>query len=446
MTPAKRFEHLNRQWRDRVRAFPVEEGGWRFNRCRGPAEPSQGWKLHVSATILNAHEVFDHVQPLLEGRSVLFKVHSDLNQLYWFNSGVQAFAQVGKFLTVYPRSEQEAVELARKLHAATRGLAGPVVPFDQQYRKGSLVYYRYGAFGPSGLSRESRRLGPGRIFDQAGRPHLDQRAPGHAVPAWLNDPFLGRRRAPAQTPPFGPICRDFLVYGGLSQRGKGGVYEALDLRMAPARRCILKEGRRWGEVDWSGTDGRSRLAHEGRVLRQLQAAGLPVPRVLDEFVQEGNRYLVLERLPGRPLLWGRRNQRRLRLVGWRCAERVRDQVGAALDTLHRLGWVWRDCCPTNLLAHGSKLWLIDFEGACRLEEINVIPWATQGFTPPGEPQMFCRRPGTLEDDYALGVTCFLLATGRLPPEKRAAREGLLRRHGCPRGLRLRLAELLDYRS
>jgi len=60
--------------------------------------------------------------------------------------------------------------------------------------------------------------------------------------------------------------------------------------------------------------------------------------------------------------------------------------------------------------------------------------------------MFCRRPGTLEDDYALGVTCFLLATGRLPPEKRAAREGLLRRHGCPRGLRLRLAELLDYRS
>src|SRR2546423_5546012 len=106
-----------------------------------------------------------------------------------------------------------------------------------------------------------------------------------AVPAWLEDPFQNVR--PKSARPRGPIGLQLLAYKVRTQRGKGGVYEALDLSVSPARRVILKEGRRHGETDANGEDGYARIKQEGRVLRSLHKAGLPVPRIFREFVQDG---------------------------------------------------------------------------------------------------------------------------------------------------------------
>ena len=38
------------------------------------------------------------------------------------------------------------------------------------------------------------------------------------------------------------------------QRGKGGVYQALDLNVNPPRLCLIKEGRKHGELTWDGRD------------------------------------------------------------------------------------------------------------------------------------------------------------------------------------------------
>jgi len=283
----------SRQWLVQIRHLPLSDGNWSYSRALREEDPAQGWKLHLSATILSAAEVFARAEPILRKSDVVFKVPSRLEFLKSLNSGLAEFSQVGKFLTVYPRSTQEALHLADELHRATRGLAGPRIPFDARYREKSLVYYRYGAF------RRSMDGSPGLIHPPGGRPYRDKRSPGLlAVPRWVEDPFPKSRTAKPRK--HGLLLRNLLVFRAKAQRGKGGVYEALDLSDLPVRRVILKEGRRHGETNWDGRDGYALVQHEARVLRQLRTAGLPVPKILREFTHNGNRYLVLERIVGRP--------------------------------------------------------------------------------------------------------------------------------------------------
>ncbi|HKP04087.1 MAG TPA: lipopolysaccharide kinase InaA family protein [Chthoniobacterales bacterium] len=356
-----------------------------------------------------------------------------LELLRSLNSGLGDFSQIGKFLTVYPRSIDEALKLARELHGATRGLPGPPIPFDARYRKGSLVYYRYGAF--------RRPVGAlaGYILDPKGKRHRDKRAPGRAVPRWIQDPF--QKTPPKSSAWRGLISRQLLVFRAKAQRGKGGVYEALDLSVWPVREVIIKEGRRHGETNWDGRDGYALVEHEARVLRKLRKAGLPVPGILREFTKNGNRYLVLEKIIGRPLLANRRlhppRPSSLR------AGRVLEQLEPILSRMHATGWTWRDCKPSHILVHRGSVRLIDFEGACRIDQTESLPWGSPDYVPPRCRGKFSRPAGTLEDDYALGVIGFQFLSGEFPPSGGRARSAIYRRTNCPKPLRERIERLLN---
>ena len=427
---------LRRRWRTQVRTLVLRDRAWCYSRRVRPGDPAQGWKLHVSATLLSANEVFSRVHPILISYDALFKVPAQLEMLAQLNAGVSQFSQVGKFLTIYPCSVAEATKLARELHLATRGLEGPKIPFDARYQKNSLVYYRYGAFR---ISRKGQAT-VGTVFDQAGNAHPDRRASGHAVPRWLNDSFERPRERPKQTRRTGLIGADYLPFKVITQRGKGGVYEAIDLSVSPARLVIIKEGRRNGETAWDGKDGYARLQREGRVLRALRAASVPVPEVLREFSQHGNRYLVLEKMVGQPLLPPNRYQPAK--ISWRRAQQILERLGAFLSRIHAAGWVWRDCKPWHIFICRDEMRLIDFEGACRIREKRVLPWGSRYYTPQFSQNSFCRRGGVTEDNYALGVIAFQLATGRFPPSSLRRQAALCDRVGCPDSLRIKICKLL----
>src|SRR6185295_1113874 len=91
------------------------------------------------------------------------------------------------------------------------------------------------------------------------------------------------------------------VIRALSQRGKGGVYVAIDLGSGHPRLCLLKEGRKNGELNWDGRDGAWRIRNEKSVLAKLSSRGVPVPQVHSSFVSGGNYYLVMEYLDGETL-------------------------------------------------------------------------------------------------------------------------------------------------
>jgi hypothetical protein len=354
------------------------------------------------------------IGPYLKRRKVLFKGLKSLAELEKLNAGIfYGFSQVGKLITVYPESAEAAVAIASDLDTLTAKFAAPSVPYDNALRDGSCVYYRYGSFS----SRLKTTLRKERVFAirrSGGKLVPDLRRPGATVPRWLTDPFQpagSRVRLEFTT----PLETDYTDYEALSQRGRGGVYQARDVTSVPARLCVIKEGRRHGETDWLGRDGFLRIKHEAQFLRSAGVAGLP--RVIRRFRANGCYYLVMERVPGRSLqqvLASRERMSNRRMLRY-CVE-----MAGIVSDIHAAGWAWRDCKPANFLCQKNhKLRALDFEGACRLHTTDPLPWTTPGYTPSGQPR--AADDPEAADLYALGTSMMqLLARSASPTNMNAS--------------------------
>jgi serine/threonine protein kinase len=388
-----------------------EDSIWRYSRHNGPRDLPQGWKLHISATILNANNVFEAVAPLLRRSGILFKAPRSLTELARLNSGLDyGYSQVGKFITVYPRSVDEATKLVPRLHRLVRGMPAPAVPFDLKFKPNSPIYYRYGSFKNLEIRNPDGSRIPA-IRDRKGKLVPDLRISETATPDWIANPFpltpLGKPS------PERLSLQSLVVIGALSQRGKGGVYKALDISVSPPRFCILKEGRRDGETGWDGRDGFARVKHEKKVLTSLRKAGIGVPHIYSSFSIGNNYYLVMEFIEGETLLsFLLRRQRRLPVAqatwfGLRLTE--------LLSRVHAAGWAWRDCKPTNLILTREKgLRPIDFEGAARTGFRDPVPWSTRAFIHPSQLRQNTIAPQKYDDSYSLGAVLYFLLSGRLP--------------------------------
>jgi len=440
---ASPYKRLDERWaglRDRFLPVAPENSIWRYSRDARPNDPEQGWKLHVSASVLTANRVMEAVGPVLHRLGILYKAPASLGELEKLNNGLRyGYSQVGKFLTVYPSTTAEAVRLARTLHRLTRRVPAPAVPFDLKYGRDGCVYYRYGAFKELAVSDE-RGGHVLAVRDSAGNLVPDMRE-SEAKPEWVADPFLSKHASRTPAARETPLATTFRAFRALRQRGRGGVYLAFDLSAQPPRPCVLKEGRAQGEVTLDGRDGFWRVRHEARVLASLAAAGVAVPRVYSSFEAERNYYLAIEFIEGESLeAWLSRKRRRLPLAA--CLRRG-IELALLLARIHAAGWVWRDCKPGNIiLTKGGKLRPLDFEGACPLGQPDPLPWGTPSYVPPEWNAGFKGQSRLPEDLYALGAIIHLLLAGRLPDASPPRPLERLRLEVPPGTLRL-VAELLD---
>ncbi|MGZ8845342.1 MAG: class III lanthionine synthetase LanKC N-terminal domain-containing protein [Pyrinomonadaceae bacterium] len=406
-----RAQTLERQWRQLcVRYLPraPKDSIWRYRYGVNRRLPESGWKLHISATILNAPGILNRIAPFLIDRRVQFKAARTLSDVSKLNSGLyHSYSQIGKVITVYPQSEAQAIYLAERLHELTRRFAAPAVPFDLRFAQASNVYYRFGAFRQVSIEHPDggRTLA---IRKPSGELVPDER--DNPKPDWVRDPFEDlrvhkqrRKSISAGTP--------FRVMNALIQRGKGGVYQAIDFSASPPRRCLLKEGRKHGELTWDGRDGAWRVRNEERVLKRLTACGVTVPEVYASFEVKGNVYLAMEFIEGESLhnllLKRRRRLPLARVLSYGA------QLSLFLSRMHQAGWTWRDCKPKNLIVtEGERLVPIDFEGAAEIDRPDRLLWGTPGFVPP-ERQRHSDGNAIPDDLYALGSVLYLLLTGRV---------------------------------
>ena len=435
---------LCRRWQNICeRYLPVksEETIWRFSRIAKEREPSQGWKFHIPATVLNACDIFEKIAPFLISQDLQFKAPKSLDELYKINSGLHyGYWQVGKFMTIYPSSTAQTVELARQLHELTKEFIPISVPFDRQFLPNSSVFYRYGAFASIEMT-DSNGITLPAVKNPQGELVYDDRF--EPVPEWLSDPFqnteeiVGNNFENSET----PLTTSYKVFRAITQRGKGGTYQALDFSTNPPRFCVVKEGRRHGEAGWNGQDGYYLVKNEFEVLNNLGGIYKDVPQVFSSFEIDENFYFAMEYVEGKSLNDLMKTRQRRFSV-----EKVIElavEIAGIIDKIHNAGWIWNDCKPANLIVTRKKnLRPIDFEGSYPANLSDPFDWKTDGFSKSSDNKIRADNQKFSDDLYALGAVVYFLLTGKLYESNAPTAIGKLRRN-VPLRLQLIVEKLLS---
>ncbi|GHJ15455.1 MULTISPECIES: class III lanthionine synthetase LanKC [unclassified Micromonospora] len=378
---------------------------------------TQGWKIHVSATLDNARRILDTVSTYCQQAQLAYKFLSTELDLTLRNSKYADRAASGKFITIYPEDTDELEAALRRLGARLDGEPGPYILSDLRWDRGPL-FVRFGGFAPRRVTTAdgSRVLA---VRQPDGTLVPDRREPSFSVPAWVDVPAFLRpavqERGRQQTR---PEEFPYEIEGVLHFSNGGGVYRARDVRTD--RVVVLREGRPHAGIDGLGRDAVHRLDCEADMLARLR--GLPcVPALYEKFTCWEHVFLAEEFIEGRTL--GREFSARYPLTRAGAGpDEIRDYVRWALDVLgkvgdvladlHGRGVVFGDLHPHNVMVQpDGAVRLIDFELATGVDDSARPAMGAPGYVAADG------RTGVAADRYALGclqLSMFLPLTAVLP--------------------------------
>ncbi|MEV0140108.1 MULTISPECIES: class III lanthionine synthetase LanKC [Streptomyces] len=381
-------------------------GDWLSYSPDGLRLPAQGWKIHVSAALDNAASVLARVTAHCLEHRLAFKCIPNAGLLALRNAKYADRAGSGKFITVYPPSEEAFPEVCTALMQLLEGEHGPYILSDLRCGNGP-VHTRYGAFAARFCSGPDGRPVPA-VADPQGRLVPDDRGPAFRVPSWVTPPGFLMPHLEARAA-VGLADLPYTVEKALHFSNGGGVYLGRDTRTG--EQVVLKEARPHAGLAADGADAVARLERERAALEQL--AGLEcVPDVRDVFEVGDHHFLVLQYIPGTTLntVFARRfplarqhpsPELLVEHAAW--AEKLYGQVEQAVEAVHDRGIVISDLHMSNVMVdeEAGRIVLLDFEAASPAAERRRQIVANPAFVAPAD------RRGTDIDRYALA--CLRLA-------------------------------------
>jgi hypothetical protein len=319
-------------------------------------------KLHVSAAMESAPAILAAILPILAVHKVPFKFTATLPDLSNQLNGKCGLSQIGKFLTAYPSSDDDAISLARALESATQGLRGPYVDQEPSLGPGSLVHCRVGPTSEAWL-----QLATGRIVaavataDGKLEPDIRSRYNPANLSARLAAAFhfkpweIFERRVWADR---------FLVINTLAISPKGRSWLSIDLASDRKDLVVVKTARPCVLPDRAGRDAVSRQLVEIEALGTLR--GEDFAPVLRDSGQVGEiSWLAYDHIPGLSLhqvihdLSGRGMT-----LDSALASSLLDSLTQILNRLHEKFIYFGDMKPENILVGPDwHLSLVDFETA-----------------------------------------------------------------------------------
>jgi hypothetical protein len=314
--------------------------------CGTPPSESQGWKLYVSATILNARRLVEVVHSVASRAGLHFKYIKTAVLLRKLNAGMFGYSQVGKTVVIYlPRPEREFLDSLKASLAPYRDQC-PAVPCAIPFGDDLPLYYRYGAY-------RNRRLQLGGDSVEDDRTHALS-----AVPEGIEDllkPFTLPVNTPAEVQAF--LLR-YPAFEAIQQQGKGGIFIGLRLESPQFQEVVLKVGYHRGMMQLDGGDGCTLLRRELAFYRELDRRGIAsdAPQLIDSLDTARKVILVLEYIAGMNLL-------ALRLQNQLTVDHL-EKCWSILHRLHDHGLYLRDAKLANFLADDEgDVRVLDFETA-----------------------------------------------------------------------------------
>ncbi|GCE15405.1 class III lanthionine synthetase LanKC [Tengunoibacter tsumagoiensis] len=371
--------------------------------------PRQGWKIHVSATPDNCEAILQQTAAFCIEREVAFKFSLDTYCVRLSTSPLMAREASGKFITIYPVHERHFCELIEALYPILRPFTGPYILSDKRYKDAEVLFYRYG--GIIGMRRLSvagdhRQL----LLSPQGELAPDQRTPYWNPPVWVKDPFERVAGNTNETEEDDGTLKEgrYRIQEAIQLSVDGGVYLAIDTHIT--QKVIIKEARRFVNIDGQGRDATERLREEYRFLQQLQETGI-TPAPIDLFWDWEHLFLVEEYIPG--MLLSAFIVRFLPLIKLDPEQQViQDYIeklkkiwcnlAQAIAVLHERGIIYGDFSLKNIIVSDSEqgtIRLIDLEGAWEDGSGLAASLITPGFSSP----VLTKLSGKEQDMYAFGA-------------------------------------------
>lgn len=383
----------------------------------GEIEKVQGWIIHLSARWPQIPDLLTTILPILISQNIPFKVVQNKQKANLLCDGSLGYHQVGKVFCLYPPDDAISLALVKELLEITKDFKGCAVPTD--FHLGGIVHTRYGSFKPQLVLDQNGRV-ERYIHDVNGQLIKDEYHTPFKFPKGVHWPFQ-EIAAPVSEVPTTFLKDRYKVFSTLKTDAKGRVMKSLRLNGFQVQWVVIKEAKHNVCVDQHGRDIRDRLSQQYILQNDLKEK-VPVPEVYDFFKENGNSYLVMEYIKGKPLgqviegiyqssAWFDLHlDKKLQLI---------DHLLALIDIiskLHQVGYVHRDINWVNFLVNrNKKIVAIDLELAYALNENNSQPpftYGTPGFMSPE--QLKIETPEPNQDIYSLGALMIRFFTNLNP--------------------------------
>lgn len=208
----------------------------------------------------------------------------------------------------------------------------------------------------------------------------------------------------------------YQVLGQIGKGGFGAVYKATDL-LFHNRLVAIKEMSQHNLAPQEMVEATNAFKHEAVLLANLVHPNLP--RIYEQFTDEGRWYLVMDFIEGETL-----EEYLLKIVGGRLSVdkvlSIAIQVCTVLEYLHsrQPPIVFRDLKPANImLTPAGHIYLIDFGIARHFKPGQMRDTSALGSTGYAAPEQYGKFQTTPRADiYSLGVTLHELLTGMNPAD------------------------------
>lgn len=262
----------------------------------------------------------------------------------------------GKFITIYPRNNEEFYEIIEIIYKKTKDDYGPQVNTDRKYKDSKIIYYRYGAF-----TKKSKLKCKKAVYFQ---------------PNNIEDLLLDTSKNRENNDSI--ILNDkYKIIDILQVKNSGGIYLVEDIKSEI--KYIVKEAQKYINFN-SKISCEDLRKNEKKYLIEFEKFEF-IPKYIDDFYQEDSYFLVTEYIENSVSIkdwFTKNNVISLNPFNKEMCKKYSDKViniiNQAINIIEKVNScniLLEDISKLNFIISKNKLYFIDLELCTQNDEISI---------------------------------------------------------------------------